>query len=308
MNSDWVAAAVRARALARRRFGAAGCRTVAAQPDLATALTRLDGSMYAERLHDATDLAAAERALDDTTVWQLRVLAGWVPAGSSRLCRTAAGRYERDDIVALARHLQDGRTLTPPHELGTLATAWPQLRTATTLPELRTALRRSPWGEVDTDGTTWLRDTLTLVWWRRLADVAPPARPWAQTAAALLAARLVLVDRTPPPPRIPVLLRPLIGSGWQDTHDLTALRETLPRATHAVLRGLDHPDRLWQGEVRAQVAVETDGTRLLRGALPGPDVVLGAAAVLMVDAWRVRAALAAAARGTGPGEVLDAVA
>jgi hypothetical protein len=37
-------------------------------------------------------------------------------------------------------------------------------------------------------------------------------------------------------------------------------------------------------------------------------VVLGVAAVLAIDAWRVRAALAAAASGAGSSEVLDAVA
>jgi hypothetical protein len=37
-------------------------------------------------------------------------------------------------------------------------------------------------------------------------------------------------------------------------------------------------------------------------------VVLGAIAVLAMDAWRVRVGLAAAAAGTGSSEVLDAVA
>ena len=39
-----------------------------------------------------------------------------------------------------------------------------------------------------------------------------------------------------------------------------------------------------------------------------PLIVLGGATVLAVDAWRVRAALAAAATGAGGSEVLDAVA
>jgi hypothetical protein len=52
-------------------------------------------------------------------------------------------------------------------------------------------------------------------------------------------------------------------------------------------------------------AVEKDGFRLLRGSMPGPDVVLGAIAVLSTDAWRVRAALTAAAAAAGSSEVLD---
>ena len=46
---------------------------------------------------------------------------------------------------------------------------------------------------------------------------------------------------------------------------------------------------------------------MLRRATPGPEVVVGAITVLAVDAWRVRAALAAADAG-GTSEVLDAVA
>jgi hypothetical protein len=47
---------------------------------------------------------------------------------------------------------------------------------------------------------------------------------------------------------------------------------------------------------------------MLRTANPGPEPVLGALAVLAVDGWRVRAALASAAVGAGPSEVLDVVA
>jgi len=57
-----------------------------------------------------------------------------------------------------------------------------------------------------------------------------------------------------------------------------------------------------------RAGVEADGLALLSRPRPGPEVVLGAIAVLSVDAWRVRAALAAAAAGAGSSEVLDAVA
>ena len=59
--------------------------------------------------------------------------------------------------------------------------------------------------------------------------------------------------------------------------------------------------------IRAVAAVEEDAFALLRTAMPGPSVVLGAIVVLAIDAWRVRAALAAAEAGGGS-EVLDAVA
>jgi hypothetical protein len=310
MRADWVAATVRARALTNRRLGAGGSRLVAARRDLPDALAALSGSVYASRLLGISDLAAAERATRDTVLWQLRVLAGWVPATESRLCRAAAGGYERDNIVDLAGHLDDGRLLPAAYGLGTLGTAWSRVGTATSLPELAAALRRSPWGDVGADGTgtTSWRDALTLVWLRRLADVAPAARPWVQLVGALNAARIVLVDRAEPSPRLSQLLRPVIGSRWESAGDVASLRDALPRAVHAVLRGVDEPDQLWRAEARVRGVVEADGFRLLRTALPGPDVILGAIAVLAVDAWRVRAALAAACLGTGSSEVLDAVA
>jgi hypothetical protein len=308
MNADWVAASVRARALAQRRVGAGVSHRVAALPSLAAGLAALADSMYADRLRGAADLAAAQRGTSDAALWQLRVLAGWVPATSSRLCRAAAGGYERDNVVALARQLEDGLPAAVPYDLGTLGTSWSQVRTATSLPELRTALRRSTWGDVGTDATTGLRDVLTVVWLRRLAEVAPPARSWAQLVGALIAARIVLVDRAQPSPRMRRLLRPVIGTGWETAADLGALSSTLPRVTRPALRDLDEPEQLWRAEACVRRTVESDGFRLLRTALPGPDVVLGAIAVLAVDAWRVRAALAAASLGAGASEVLDAVA
>jgi len=308
MNADWVAASVRARALAQRRVGAGGSRRIAALPDLAAGLATLADSVYADRIGEATDLATAERATDDAALWQLRVLAGWVPATASRLCRAAAGSYERDNIVALARTLEESVPAPAPYDLGSLGTSWSQVRTATSPAELRTALARSTWGDVADDPATGLRDALTVVWLRRLAEVAPAAHSWAQLVGALIAARTVLVDLAEPSPRMRRLLRPVIGTDWETATDLESLRSTLPRATRAALGDLDDPTQLWRAEARVLSTVEADGFRLLRAALPGPDVVLGAIAVLAVDAWRVRAALAAACLGAGSSEVLDAVA
>lgn len=308
MNADWVAAAVRARALAQGRVGAGGCHRLAALPSLPSAISALADSTYAERLHGEADLAAAERAIDRTALWHLRVLAGWVPATASRLCRAAAGGFERDNIVALARHLADGSPAAEPYDLGTLGTAWARLRTSASGPELMSALRGSPWGDVTTGGTTALRDALTLVWLHRLADVAPPARPWAQLVGALVAARIVLVDREQPAPRVRQLLHLLIGTRWESAGDVTTMRGTLPAAARPALQDTDDPEQLWRAEARVRVTIESDGFRLLRTPLPGPEVVLGAIAVLAVDAWRVRAALAAASLGAGSSEVLDAVA
>lgn len=305
MNADWVAASVRARAIARRRVGTGTCRDVAAQADLGAALARLDGTAYASRLADGPGLERAQRAIAETVLWQLRVLAGWLPASGTRLLRAAAAGFERSNILDLVRHL-DGAPERPPFELGALATAWPRLRVSTSREELVGALRRSPWGDPG-DGAN-LADVLQIVWLRELAAVAAPARPWAATVAALTAARVVLVDRTPPSPRLRKLVRPLIGDAWPSTSEPSALRAALPVQLRVALDGIETADQLWRAEARAVGTVEDEAFALVRTSLPSPSVVLGAVTVLAVDAWRLRASLAVADEGGGTSEVLDAVA
>lgn len=376
MRSDWVAASVRARSMAQRRAGAGTCRSIAAAPGLQAALDQLADTVYGKELATARTLAEAHRATRRTLLWQLRVLAGWLPAAGTRLLRAAAAAFEVDNILELDRQLR--RTGTEPatahdpgpaaFELGGLATAWPRLRTAATAEELQAALASSPWGDPGPESQR--SDVLTVLWLRRLTAEAAAVRPWAAAAAALICARLVLVDRTDPSSRLAALVRPLLGTGWTGTGwtstatggvtgtgtgigavtgtgtvagtggatgistgtvtgasgpetrtsipasgPLTSaartpetLRSMLPPAAAQALEGVDRTTDLWRAEAALAVRIETDGFALLRAGLPGPDVVLGAMAVLATDAWRVRAALAAAAVNAGTSEVLDAVA
>ena len=308
MTAAWVAASVRARSMAQRRAGAGVIGRLTVQRSIADALPLLTDTAYAERLGGCIDLAVAERGTRDTVLWQLRVLAGWMPARGTRLARAVAGTFERDNIVALAGQLDGGPSPHGPFDLGALATSWPRLRTAASAEELAQTLRRSPWGGIGSGSRADLRDVLTLVWLRRLAAVAPEAQSWAGAAGALIVARIVLVDDTAPSPRILALVRPMLGRAWETARDLAQLRAALPSSVRPVLRGIDAPEELWRAEAGMRAAVEVDGFLLLGSSRPGPDVVLGAIAVLAMDAWRVRAALAAAAAGAGSSEVLDAVA
>jgi hypothetical protein len=305
VNADWVAASVRARAMARRRVGTGTCRRIAGRSSIAEALQDLEGTGYADSLA-AGGLEEAQRATADAVLWQLRVLAGWLPASGTRLVRAAAAGLERENILNLARHL-DGGPERPEHALGALATAWPRLRGSTSREELDTALRHSPWGDPGEGSPPNLADVLRIAWLRELGAAAPRARPWAATAAALMAGRLVLVDASRPSLRLRRLARPLLGEAWAEAGDLEELRAALPVSLRSMFDGIDRPTDLWRAEVRAVNAVEEDAFGLLRTAMPGPSVVLGAIVVLSIDAWRVRAALAAAEAGGGS-EVLDAVA
>ena len=309
MNADWVAVSVRARSMSRRRLGAGACREVAAQPSLADAVALLDGSAYAVPPSPAPpSLARAQRVTRDVVLWQLRVLAGWLPGRGDDLVRAAAAAFERDNVLALAERLGGGGNGLPELELGSLATAWPRLREATSVEELLTAVHRSRWGDVGSGGAASLSDVLTVAWLRRLAAAAPEARPWAAGECALLVARIVLVDQDEPSERLRQLVRPFIGASWASATSLDELRLSLPVAVRPVLDGVARVEELWRAEAALRARVEADGFTLLRGPRPGHGVVLGAMAVLSIDAWRVRAALAAAAVGVGSSEVLDAVA
>ena len=308
MSAAWVAASVRARSMAQHLAGTGGGRRLAVQNTLAEALLLLADTAYADRLAHCTDLGVAERATRDTVLWQLRVLAGWMPAGGTRLARAAAGAYERDNVVALASQLDGHLEANDPFNLGALATSWPRLRAATSPEALAESLRLSPWGGMGAGGKASLRDVLTLVWLRRLAAVVPEAWPWAGACCALTAARIVLVEGAAPSPRILQLLRPVIGRTWETAGDLAQFRVALPSSVRPVLAGVEAPEELWRAEAGMRAAVEAEGFALLRRPRAGPEVVLGAIAVMAMDAWRVRAALAAAAAGTGSSEVLDAVA
>ena len=308
MSADWVAASVRARSLAMRRIGAGASYEIASQPSLADGLRLLDGTVYAERLVGCTSLGAAERATRETVLWQLRVLAGWVPATGTRLVRAAAATFERENILDLAESLDEGRPAPEAFDVGSLSTAWTRLRTARSLDELTVGVRSSPWGEGGSLDLPVARDELTIVSLRRLAAVAPAARPWAEAASALIVARIVFVDRSAASRSLTKLVRPFLGETWEESRDLRSAVAAFPHKTQALFRDATNPKYLWRAEAGLRALCESDGFRLLRGSLPGPDIVLGIIVVLAMDAWRVRAALASASAGLGSSEVLDVVA
>ncbi|WP_298584960.1 hypothetical protein [uncultured Kocuria sp.] len=296
--------------MAQHRVGVAVCRRMAAQDGLAGALSLGPEWATPGGFGGILDLEQAERALNEAFLWRLRVLAGWLPPTGTGLARAAAGLFEIENVVALARRLDGGGQETPPFDLGTLATAWPRVRTATSTEELARVLDGPPWGRIgfEIDGAGSLRDVLLLAWWRRLATVAPRARPWYGMVCVLTAARLQLFDGAAPMQPLLRFLRPVLGRTWETADGMTAFAAAVPPHLRGIISGVEQPEGLWRAEARFGFAVEDDGFRLLHGSLPGAEVVLGALAVLAVDAWRVRVALTAATIGAGAGEVLDVMA
>ncbi|MGW7543184.1 hypothetical protein ACWGKQ_19045 [Streptomyces sp. NPDC054770] len=310
MSAGWVAGAVRARALADRCPGAAGAREIATCPSLDEALRRLGGTPYARYARDADGLPEAQRAVSATLLWHLRVLAGWLPRGGARLLVPLVSGFEVANVVARLSS-PDGRgtdSPVPPYRLGALETAWRRLDRAATPAELRAVLAASPWGDPGGD-TPWALITgMRMAAVRRTALAVPQARGWAVARAALLTAGELFVHGRSLPEPVRRDAARLLGGRAPAAASYREFHDRLPAPAQRLLAGVEEPEGLWRAEARWWRVVWDDGAALLRDGRPGPGVVVGAVAVLSVDAWRVRAALESAARGGRLGEAFDALA
>jgi hypothetical protein len=311
MGAAWVAGSVRARAMANRRLGGAGARSLAAAPSLAEAVPALSRSPYGRFVRPGDSLVAAQRGVAETLLWNVRVLAGWLPSPGVRALRLLAGWFELANIDERVRELTSAEQVEPPFRLGTLATAWPRLAATSSIAELRGVLASSPWGDPGGDGAYAISQSLRLTWADRVAAGVAAAYPWAAGAAALMLARDLAGragPRLPEPARVSAAR--LLGSAWSTGATVEQFAAALPPAAGWALRGVRGPADLWTAEVRWWSRVRADGARLVAAPGFGPDAAIGALVLLAADAWQVRAALEATARGPAATarEVLDALA
>ncbi|MGC9669778.1 hypothetical protein ACNTMW_24930 [Planosporangium sp. 12N6] len=302
MSARWVAGSVRARALPRRQLGSAGARQLAGSRTLDDAVTALARSPYGRFVRAGDTLGAAQRGVADTLLWNVRVLAGWVPGDGVRALRLLAGWFELANVDEHLRALTAaGQPVEPPFRLGTLATAWPRLAATTSPAELRDVLARSPWGDPGTDRPRELSLALRLSWADRVAAGVAPAGAWAAGAVALLVARTDPAQRRHlPQPALRAVDR-LLGRAWPEASTVEELAGTVSPSAAWALRDVPEPADLWRAEIRWWARVRADGARLLADPGFGPHAAVGAAALLAVDAWQTRAALEATARVDGGG-------
>ncbi|MGO9159258.1 MAG: hypothetical protein ACLP7J_00885 [Streptosporangiaceae bacterium] len=187
MSAGWAAASVRARAMARRRLGPASARSLAACGSLPEALRVLAATPYGQAAGPGLPLAAAQHAVADAIVWDLRVLAGWLPPGGVPLLRALAGWFEIANVDELLERL-GGRPAGPAFEMGALTTAWPRLQSAASPAALRAALAASAWQDPGTAEPAGIRLALRARQATRLAALPGRAADWGAGAAALLLA------------------------------------------------------------------------------------------------------------------------
>jgi len=302
MSAAWVAGGVRARALARRRIGAGAARRLAACASLHDAQRALGATAYGRRVRPGQELAAAQHEVAGALLWDLRVLAGWLPRDGVRLLRVLAAWFEVANVDELLAAFS-GRPAEPEFQLGALATAWPRLRRAGSGSGLRAVLAASDWRDPGGDTERAVRLGMRV----RYAALGGPVRAWAAGAVALLVAGEVCAG---PVPGDTVLGEAgiLLGPAALHAVSLAELADALPSSARWVLNGVSAPDGLWRAEAAWRSRVERDGLRLLAGGGLDDQVMIGAAAVMACDAWRVRAALELAARGGAPLDTYDELA
>ncbi|MBP2704531.1 hypothetical protein JOL79_11970 [Microbispora sp. RL4-1S] len=303
MTAAWVAGSTRARGLVRRGLGLPEARRLAARGSAAEAVAALAATPYCHDVRPGQSVPEAQWAVLATLLWHLRVLAGWLPREGGQLVRVLARWFEIANVDESLCRLAGGPP-DPEFVLGSLGTAWPRLRRCGTPGEIRATLAASPWGDPGGAGRREIQLGMRLAWAERLADAVPPAaRTWVAGATALLVARERHAEGRDLPPGARDRCEVLLGRGAVAAPSLPAMAGRLPAAARWALRDVSDPGELWAAERRWWRRVDEDGRALLAGSGFSSDPVVGAVAVLAVDAHRVRAALELAARGGG-GDVL----
>lgn len=306
MNPGWIAGSVRARLLLEHRAGPDIARELGRSPSLGRALEVLAGTPYAPYVVAGPSLEDVQRAVAASVAFSCRVLAAWLPRDAAVGIRAMASWFEIANIEDRIAYLA-GAELRPPFELGVLSSVWEAAAAAGSLDELRRLLGRSVWGDPGSDEPQEMQLWLRFSWARRVAREAPGTGTWAAGALAiLLAAELFVAGRFIDP----LAARRLgLGESWQEATTIPSLRERLPGHAAWALAGVDEPSDLWRTEPTWWQRVGRDAESMTRRRLDDPGVVHGAVALLALDATRVNAALAVAARsGASPAaEVLDAL-
>lgn len=307
MTAGWVAVSVRARAMTSRRLGRDGIRRLAASGSLEEAVMALARSTYGHDVRAGQTLAEAQRAVVDTTAWNLRVLAGWAPREGVGILRALLAGLEVFNTLDHLRRLS-GEPAPPPYRLGGLATAWPRLQQASSAEEVRTVLATSAWGDPGAESPRAVGLSMRAALADRVMAAVPEAAEWAAGALALLVARELAPVAQDLPPGCATAVARVLGPVAIHADGLPELVAALPASAQWALADIGHPSDLWRAEARWWARVEREGLGMVRRVGAGRQPVIGAAAALAADAWRVRAALEVASRGGMLPEDFDAVA
>jgi hypothetical protein len=302
VSAGWTAASVRARALARRRVGTEGARSLARLRSLDDARARLDDSPYAGRIGPSMGVAEIQHALWSEILWELRILAAWAPPGGAHLARLLAAGFEISNVESQRLWMEDG-VEHPMFDLGALGRVWGRAARAVTPGELRSLLARSVWG--DPGGESWwdVHLGLRLSWARQLQALGPPASGWAAGAVALMVAARLDAGEALSSSQSEAAAH-VIGGTPTGVSTASDLARCVSPPGRWALEGMSQDLEVWRAQARWWSSVGRDAATILAGPAAGPRSVVAAVAAMAVDAWRVSSALEVARRGAGE-EVLE---
>jgi hypothetical protein len=295
VSAGWVAGSTRARLLLTRRVGVERTRRIAGADSLADGAAMLAGTRFSAAAA-STDIAAAERLVTSRLLLELRLLAGWLPAGAGELIRALAGWFELVNLEDRLAYL-NGSDLIDPLALGSLVSAWPQAQAAQSAGELRAALRRSAWGDPGGESAQAIHLGLRIAWANRIRRAAPEAGLWVAGALALLLARERFISNRPADDIVTHDPGEL-GSNWKATRTLEEFVAAIPSRASWPLEGMGDPGELWRSEAGWWRRVSADAESYVRASREGRAVIIGAVALLAADAVRTSAALEAAAQSS----------
>jgi hypothetical protein len=168
-------------------------------------------------------------------------------------------------------------------------------------------LRSSPWGDPGPGPVPEQAATLRWALAARAAHAPAPGPEWARTWALLLLASQRFGGEVTLAPTAERHARALLPRAALHAPDLPGLAQAGEVAGLDTLGEVREPRDLWRAEARWWGALDEASRRLLVGRA-GSDMILGAVAMLSADAWRLRAALVAAASGGRGLEVLTEMA
>ncbi len=312
MTAGWVAGTARGRALLHRSVGVTTARSIAEAASWPEARRELRSTPYGAHLPETADRAMAHRTAAAATLWQLRVLSGWLPPGASALTRLAAGPFEMANIeihaARIAGSVPDRAPSERPLPLGSLAAAWPRVAGAMNGEQVRAALSGSVWGDPGGVDEAVLALGMRVGWARRLLRAAPIARPWASGMLAVLVAREHFAYERPIAEVTGHEFDRELGRSWRSASTLAEIATRLPDSASWALDGVDDPAGLWRAELAIVRRVVADAEPLARSGRYGRETMVAILALLLVDLWMVGASIEAAGRGATGSEVFDAVA
>ncbi len=274
MSAGWVAGAVRARAMSRRRVGAVAARALAGTAEPGAGGRQPRRRPLRPRRPSRPDPGRRpSMPSPPRSCGTCACLPAGCPRGRPGSCACSPAGFEVANVDERLRELE-GRAVEPPFHLGSLATTWERAARAASAAEVRAVLARSAWGDPGAESPGRDRPGHALAWAARVAAGVPEARPWACGAAGLIVARELLLVGSVPTPQAQRMLAPLLGSAWMDARSITGLAAAFPAEARWVLDGIEDPADLWRAEAAWWSRLSVDGASLLHrpGTSPAPVV------------------------------------